>query len=136
MEFEKYDRKWRLAGTTPRIGIQKVGNFSFNAATYELLRKPRPDDEELWVEFLFEHAMNIIGFRAVDSLMVHNSYPVRRPRGSKSYMLTGKGFLRHHGVSVGKLRYYDALDCGDDVVGFLLKDGDLEDAESVTPLDG
>ena len=126
MEFEVYERKSRPAATSPLIGIQAAGSFSFNAASYELIRKHRPDDDELWVELLFDGDRKVIGFRAVEPQRV-NSYPVRKQPQSNSYLSTGKGFLRYHGVSLGTSRHYDGEEFSNGVVGFVLKDGDLED---------
>ena len=119
MGFEVYERKSRPAVTDPIIGIQSAGSFSFNAAAFDLIRRHRPDDDELWVEVLFDGDEKIIGFRAVEPKRI-NSYPVRKQPASNSYLSTGKGFLRFHGVVLGKPRQYDATEFPDGIVGFVL----------------
>ena len=126
MGFQAHTRgRQRADNTSPRISILASGNFSLNPAACDLLRADRLEDVELWVEVLFDVDKNAIGFRAVEPKSA-NSYPLRSQTTTSIRMLTGKGFLDRNGVSFGAPRYYDVVEFGEGVVGFVLESGDFD----------
>lgn len=99
--FEVFDRRTRPVPSQATITLQKRGTFSLNRAAFRALGEPEA------VELLYDRAERLVGLRnaTVDNPF---AYPVRKQQNAASYLIAGKAFAQHYGISVGVTRRWPA----------------------------
>lgn len=87
------------------VTIQKGGVFSLNEAAVRLL-VPAGDPAEVRVGFRYSEDGKIAGLERVPP--GDDTYPLRKLSGSRSYLVSGRAFVRHLGLDLTKARRYHA----------------------------
>ena len=96
-------RRTRFA-SAPTLGIQRRGNFSLNAAGYELLGEPEA------LLFYFSPSANVIAAQSV-AKDTPKSYPVRKQQNARSWLVGARSFLTQNKIP---------FEAQDDAAGFTL----------------
>ena len=125
MAFETFKRSSRRSSEEPHVSVQKRGSISLNTAAYELLKGPhrappkkhprRKNDSDIFVELLFDKENQTIGLHYT---MPDNpdSFIVRKPGKSNTYLVSAKGFLKHFNIRPTKTRRFVAKGYGPDML--------------------
>ena len=129
MQEEEFDFEWfgKKGASTPtsrpRVGIQKKGTYSINAAAARVLEFPSH------VKLGFDKARRVIGIKAADP-NEPGAYPVRKQPNSTNFLFSGIAFSNRNGIPIGESRRYWAEDRG----GTLVVDLNQEPDSSSWPL--
>ena len=99
--FETFTQKSARSGAGPLVSIQRGGVFSLNADAFAVLGKPSA------VEFVFDPQERVMGFRPTTAESPH-SYAVRKQRQTESYLVSGRAFSKHAGISIEHAARYKA----------------------------
>ncbi len=97
--WEEFTRRSTATTTKALLTIQSGGNFGLNLAAYELLGRPER------VVLLFDRGRQRLGLRKADEGVRH-SYPVKAQSAKASFVVVGKAFTGHYGISLGTPRRY------------------------------
>jgi hypothetical protein len=100
-----FTRGERSSATEPIVTIQKGGIFSLNEAAVRLL-VPEGDPAEVRVGFRYSEDGKLVGLERVPP--GPNTYPLRKLRGSRSVLVSGRAFARHLGLDLNRSRRFFA----------------------------
>lgn len=114
VEFSRDDS--RASREDPMFTLQRRGLVSFNQAAFKALGEPAA------VVLLYDAAEGIVGMRKVARTHA-NAYHVRKQQNSQSYLVGAQGFAAYHNIPTDVARRFVGHDYGDQIWGFVLKEG-------------
>src|SRR5438046_2819344 len=100
-EFTLFTQRFMHGLRIPVVTVQLRGDFGLNKEAYDAMEQPAA------VELLFADKSRRIAFRPTHVDSPH-SYPVRKQGRVDSYAVSGKAFLRYHGIPFDVSRRYRA----------------------------
>lgn len=90
-DLQLFEGRRTRPGGAPTLGIQRRGNFSLNAAAFEMLGEPEA------VHLFYSPSTQIIAINPVQK-DTPQSYPVRKQQNARSWLIGARSFLVGHGV--------------------------------------
>lgn len=99
----------------PRIAIQKKGNMSLNKAAFEALKSPDA------VFLMFDKESKAVGIKPANPEERY-TYPVRKQKGSESYMIGARAFCAHYEIETSHTTAF-APELEDGILVFELNKG-------------
>jgi hypothetical protein len=98
--FETFThRSTPVSSKTPRVGLQKRGTMSLNAAAYKALGEPEA------ILLMYDKQSKAVGLQAVAADAKY-AYPVRKQPNSQSYMLGAVSFCNYYEIDTSQTRAF------------------------------
>ena len=115
--FEFFEGAATVSTTAPRITVRRTGQLVLTQAAVAML-----GEGVTHVQIGYNEKTKAVGIRSVaeDS---KGRYRLRSQPNGVSFLVDGKRFFVHHGVTLEKARGFAVEDFGGGVVGFCFEDG-------------
>ena len=115
--FEFFESAATVSTTAPRITVRRTRQLVLSQAAVAML-----GEGVTHVQIGFNEKTKAVGIRSVPE-DAKGRYRLRSQPNGVSYLVDGKRFFAHHGLSLGKAQGFTVEDFGGGVVGFRFDDG-------------
>jgi len=101
MPFEEFDKRARSSTKSPFVTMLSAKGFTLNKAAYDLIGNPEA------VTLLYDPDERLVGFKP-SSPDYFRAYKVRPQPKGVSVSVSGRSFIKHHGIDASVTRRYAA----------------------------
>ena len=115
--FEFFEGAATVSTTAPRITVRRTSQLVLTQAAVTML-----GEGVSHVQIGYNEKTKAVGIRSVAE-DAKGRYRLRSQPNGVSYLVDGKRFFAHHGLSLGKAHGFAVEDFGGGVVGFRFEDG-------------